>query len=210
MQPHRVVYTQVKTIMLTTTKEKGNCIMKRTHTGWSAEEDALLLHEVNRAKRTHAPLQAAFDAVAKMTARRPNSVRNRYYTQLKEQSDPEPLFVPFTETESDELIRSVLLARAKGQSVRACTLELAGGDTRRMLRYQNKYRALLKSCPDRIARIRADLAASGLETPDPYTPDPNAPRVGRPPKSTVPTTAIKRLLDALYNDLLALSRGEVG
>lgn len=183
--------------------------MKRTHTGWSAEEDKLLLDAVRSAKNAHTSLQAAFETVADVTERRPNSVRNRYYAELRDAKKSEPLFQPFTDSESDALIRAVLLARAGGRSVRACTLELAGGDTRRMLRYQNKYRAMLKNCPDRIREIREILAKEGHETSDPYTPDPHLPRVGRPPKTPIPATAIRRLLDALYDDLLALSRGEV-
>ena len=184
--------------------------MKRSHTGWTAEEDRMLLHAVAEAKHGRGSLQSAFDAVAKMTGRRPNSVRNRYYTELKQQTTDEPLFVPFTEAESDELVRQVLLARAEGLSVRACTMRLADGDTRRMLRYQNKYRALLKNSPERVERIRKTLSEQGFDTPDPYRPDPDAPRIGRPKKATVPAAAIRRLLDALYQDLLALSKGEAG
>lgn len=183
--------------------------MKRTHTGWSAEEDNLLLDAVEQARRAHTPLQAAFESVADATARRPNSVRNRYYSELRVRENAEPLFTPFTDSESDALIRAVLLARAEGQSVRACTMALAGGDTRRMLRYQNKYRAMLKNCPDRINGMRSLLEKEGFQTPDPYMPDPHLPRVGRPPKVPIPATAIRRLLDALYDDLLALGSGEV-
>lgn len=183
--------------------------MKRMHTGWSADEDALLLSEAQRAKEEHTPLQAAFDAVGAKTARRPNSVRNRYYGALKARTPGEPLFVPFTDDESDALLREVLKAQAEGLSVRACTLRLAGGDMRRMLRYQNKYRALLRSDPDRVRRVRDALSAEGVPTPDPYRkPDPHTPRVGRPPLRPNPVPApameIRRLLDALYDELVAL------
>ena len=141
--------------------------MKRTHTGWSAEEDNLLLNAVEQARRAHTPLQAAFESVADATARRPNSVRNRYYSELRVRENAEPLFTPFTDSESDALIRAVLLARAEGQSVRACTMALAGGDTRRMLRYQNKYRAVIKSRPDYVQDIVEKLKSQGVacETP---------------------------------------------
>ena len=184
--------------------------MKRTHTGWSAEEDKLLLDAVRSAKNAHTSLQAAFETVADVTERRPNSVRNRYYTALRGGADPEPLFQPFSDDEADALVRAILLGRAEGLSVRACTLRLAEGDTRRMLRYQNKYRALLKSDPHRVAAVRAALAAEGRPTPDPYQPDPHAPRVGRPPKTLapIPASAIRQLLDALYEDLVALAKGD--
>ena len=89
--------------------------MKRTHTGWSAEEDKLLLDAVRSAKNAHTSLQAAFETVADVTERRPNSVRNRYYAELRDAKKSEPLFQPFTDSESDALIRAVLLARAGGR-----------------------------------------------------------------------------------------------
>ncbi|MBR0081523.1 MAG: Myb-like DNA-binding domain-containing protein [Clostridia bacterium] len=180
--------------------------MKQTHFGWSAEEDALLLKKAREAKASGASMQSAFQSVAEQTNRMPNSVRNRYYTALKDAAAP-PQFVPFTERESDELVRSVLLAKEKGESVRACTLRLAEGDTRRMLRYQNKYRAMLRSTPDRVRAIRESLLREGYQVPDPFREEPS-PHVGRPRKATLPMAAIRRLLDALYDDLVALSCGE--
>ena len=183
--------------------------MKRTHTGWSAEEDKLLLDAVRSAKNAHTSLQAAFETVADVTERRPNSVRNRYYTQLKPIGAAEPSFCPFSEEETDRLLRTVLLAQADGRSVRACTLEMANGDTRRMLRYQNKYRALLKAQPDRVMRIRSELSAQGISVPDPFVRDPNRPHVGRPPKQSRELEhSIRALLDNLYRSLIALTQNE--
>ena len=76
--------------------------------------------------------------------------------------------------------------------------------------YRTRKKARYPAPQEDLARaIREILAKEGHETPDPYTPDPHLPRVGRPPKTPIPATAIRRLLDALYDDLLALSRGEV-
>ena len=55
--------------------------------------------------------------------------------------------MPFTEPEVEQLVENVLRGRAKGQSVRACLQELSGGDHSLMLRYQNKYRSVLKNRP---------------------------------------------------------------
>lgn len=183
--------------------------MKEPHTGWTDAENAALLKAAAEARRARLPLKTAFDAIASATRRRPNSVRNHYYTQLKPTEKCEPAFLPFSEEETDRLLKAVLLARANGQSVRACTLAMANGDTRLMLRYQNKYRALLKAQPDRVKRMCAALRQDGHAVPDPYLRDPEAPHVGRPPK-LAPTAQhrIRALLDALYRDLVALTGEE--
>ena len=162
--------------------------MKEPQRGWSEQEDAALLRAADAARKKHLPLKSAFDQIADALNRRPNSVRNRYYTQLKPIGAAEPSFCPFSEEETDRLLRTVLLAQADGRSVRACTLEMANGDTRRMLRYQNKYRALLKAQPDRVMRIRSELSAQGVD--------------GRGKRS------IRALLDNLYRSLIALTQNE--
>lgn len=183
--------------------------MKGTHTGWTEEEDAALKRTVHDARKKRLPLKAAFDEIARETDRKPNSVRNHYYTQLKPAETAEPAFLPFTEEETDRLLNTVLLALGQGQSVRACTLTMANGDTRRMLRYQNKYRALLKSHPQRVKDARSALIRQGHAVPDPFVRDPDAPRVGRPPKpSGELETRIRALLDTLLTNLLALTQGE--
>ncbi len=183
--------------------------MKGTHTGWTEQEDRALLETVLNARRMRLPLKTAFDAIAERTDRRPNSVRNHYYTQLKPVEKAEPTFLPFSEEETDRLLTAVLEALAKGQSVRACTLEMANGDTRRMLRYQNKYRALLKTQPERVKKTRAKLIAEGRLVPDPFVRDPDTPHVGRPPKAGCEMErSIRALLDTLYRNLIALTQGE--
>ena len=183
--------------------------MKETPRGWTDEENAALLKAAGAARQKRLPLKTAFDEVADALNRRPNSVRNHYYTQLKPQEAAEPAFLPFSDEETDRLLRTVLLAQANGQSVRACTLEMANGDTRRMLRYQNKYRALLKAQPERVLEMRRALTEQGHAVPDPFVRDPDSPHVGRPPKSTHELErGIRALLDALYRNLLALTQGE--
>ena len=180
--------------------------MKGTHTGWTEQEDQALLSAALDARKSRRPLKSVFDAIAEQTARKPNSVRNHYYTQLRTAERAEPSFLPFSEEETDRLLSAVLLAISNGQSVRACTLSMANGDTRRMLRYQNKYRALLKSQPDRVMRARSMLIEQGHTVPDPFVRDPDVPHVGRPPKASCELEArIRALLDTLLKNLLALT-----
>lgn len=179
------------------------------HTGWTQAEDEALKKAASDARKKRLPLKTAFDTIAAETNRRPNSVRNHYYTQLKTSEKAEPAFLPFSDEETERLLRTILLALSNGQSVRACTLELAEGDTRRMLRYQNKYRSLLRSQPEKVRRMRKALASEGYTVPDPFVRDPSVPRVGRPPKKAGDLERhLRALLDTLYRNLLALTQGE--
>lgn len=179
--------------------------MKRFTIGWTKEEDALLLEAAGGARKDRLPLSVAFDQVAAATGRKPNSVRNRYYTIRKSGAAASPAFVPFTEEESMRLIKTVLLAQTSGESVRACTLRLAGGDTKRMLRYQNKYRAILKSRPDCVRDALQQLEQEGTPARDPYQRQTAAP-VQRLASASGIETTIRMLLTALYDTMLELAQ----
>lgn len=154
--------------------------------GWSAGEEQLLFSQAEACRAENRPLRAAFEKVAAATGRRPNSVRNYYYARIKEQDLKESAlhagaFVPFSEGEIRQLLRTVLSAQAGGISVRACTLSMADGDNKAMLRYQNKYRSLLKTQPALVKQVAAELAGEGVYF-DPYTAA-GPSRAGRPRKS---------------------------
>jgi len=125
---------------------------RRGRAGWSERETNMLWDEVKTAGSSGLPLRNVFETVAHSTGRKPNSVRNYYYTNMKTGTTPPEIaslrvlpFMPFREGEAENLLRSVLTARSRGESVRACVLKLANGDRSLMLRYQNKYRALLRT-----------------------------------------------------------------
>lgn len=122
------------------------------------------------------PLKNVFETIASSTGRKPNSVRNFYYATLKAKAAPPEIatmrvlpFTPFRDEEVLSLLRKVLTARAQGVSVRACVLSLADGDRSLMLRYQNKYRAVLRTQPTLVSRIVEELRAEGIPCPDPCT-----------------------------------------
>ena len=143
---------------------------RREHTGWKNAEEELLWQEVEKARSEGRSLKSVFEAVARSTGRKPNSIRNHYYVRVRE--NPEsghcPAFVPFEEGEVRKLLTTVLTEQAKGVSVRACTLKMGGGDTRAMLRFQNKYRATVKNKPELVAEIVQELRNMGVPCVDPY------------------------------------------
>lgn len=154
--------------------ETGPGLGQHARTGWKDSEEAFLFSEVEKKRAAGEPLRAAFEAVAHTTGRKPNSIRNYYYAKLRSGAGAGEnilrgtAFVPFGEDETRALLRTVLTERAKGTSVRACTLAMGGGDTKTMLRYQNKYRALLRTNPALVKEVRAELMEAGLNVPDPY------------------------------------------
>ena len=79
------------------------------------------------------------------------------------QQHPQLLLRLFAETH--DLLRQVLTGCGQGMSVRACVMRMADGDHSRMLRYQNKYRAILKHHPEMIAQVRQELLAEGVAAP---------------------------------------------
>lgn len=138
--------------------------------GWSEAENRLLWETAEEAQQQGLPLKAVFDRIAQQTGRRPNSIRNYYYAQVRQQGgdDRHPArFVPFTQQEVDWLMEQVLIARSAGQSVRSCLQKLSGGDHSLMLRYQNKYRAVLKSRPEYVDGMVERLREQGVECETP-------------------------------------------
>ena len=134
--------------------------------GWSDAENRMLWETADEAQQQGLPLKAVFERIAEQTGRRPNSIRNYYYAQVRRQGgESHPArFVPFTQPEIDWLMEQVLVARAAGQSVRACLQKLSGGDHSLMLRYQNKYRAVVKSRPEYVRGLVEKLNEQGVET----------------------------------------------
>ena len=136
--------------------------------GWSDAEEKLLWETAEEAQDKGLPLKAVFEHIADRTGRKPNSIRNYYYQQVRERDADRPhaaRFTPFTQNEVDDLMRQVLTAVGQGQSVRACLSRISGGDHSRMLRYQNKYRTVLKHRPEMIEAVREELRREGLPYP---------------------------------------------
>lgn len=179
--------------------------------GWQQSEVEQLFEAVRDASRLGRPLRDVFDQMGERLNRRPNSIRNFYYARVKESPQLAPAQAPFRsfdERELSWLLREVLMGRGQGESVRACVTRLAGGDRSGMLRYQNKYRSILKNKPELLLETARELCAEGLPCPQNVLDCRRyaAPRdVAEPPHAKRPYEAlretrdpcVKRMLDAL-------------
>ncbi|MFA5675561.1 MAG: hypothetical protein WDA65_03480 [Christensenellales bacterium] len=140
-------------------------------TGWKDDEKLMLWDEIKKAQKIGAPLKRVFETVAQKTGRKPNSVRNYYYMKVKETGEIEQkptTFTPFTKEEIYTLLRTLLGSAASGDSIRGASLKLARGDKTLMLRYQNKYRSLIKNGRPLIEKVMADMDKAGEKYISPY------------------------------------------
>ena len=162
--------------------------------GYTEEEAKNLVEFIKEGKQKGKTLTYLFETYGLQKGRAKGSVRNYYYTLMKNEKGDERIvklldgselsvekIKEFTDEETDETIRSILAEKSKGLSVRRAIFNLAQGDDKLMLRLQNKYRNTLKKEPRRIAKIAKDMGlgeevargrASGKEKEDkPRLPD---------------------------------------
>lgn len=176
--------------------------------GWKTQEDELLFTEVERGRKEGKPLKTVFEGVARLTGRKPNSIRNYYYARIKEDESKanhaghNAAFVPFAKDEIRDLLRTVLTDQANGISVRACTLRMGNGDNKAMLRYQNKYRSVIKTNPELVREVVGKLREEGVNVVDPLESTVRAKRPGRPRKNA------QSLVDAISGVVNDLGRVE--
>ena len=119
--------------------------------GWQQEEIDLLFSAVKEAAENGRPLRDVFSEVGGQLSRKPNSIRNFYYARVREVPQLAARQAPlrtFTAEELHHLLRDVLVGRAG------------------MLRYQNKYRSVLKNRPEMLMEVANELRAEGLPCPD--------------------------------------------
>ena len=101
-----------------------------------------------QAKRDGVPLVDVFKEIAKKYNLSAGSIRNIYYLRLKNKSTSEltaKKIVPFSKEEEEEILRRILIARGKTNSMRSAFLTVANGDEKLALRYQNNIAICLKS-----------------------------------------------------------------
>lgn len=137
--------------------------------GWQQEEMDQLFRAISEGTAQGVPLRSVFEQMGQRLNRKPNSIRNFYYARIRDNPELAPgksTFRTFDEEELHQLLRDVLIARGQGESVRSCVTRRAGGDRSAMLRYQNKYRAILKNRPELLMEVAEELRSEGLPCPD--------------------------------------------
>ena len=138
--------------------------------GYTEEEAKSLVDFIKDGNQKGKTLTYLFETYGLQNGRAKGSVRNYYYTLMKNEKGDERIVKlldgtelsvekirEFTEEETDEVLRSILEEKSKGLSVRRAIFNLSGGDDKLMLRLQNKYRNTLKKEPERIAEIALEL-----------------------------------------------------
>jgi hypothetical protein len=181
-----------------------------TRSGWSEAEEELLRERLSNAAHEGTPLREVFDTVAGETGRKPNSVRNYYYTAMRSRIEgkEEPAlvrrerssFTPFTDEEIRQLLKSILAKQASGMSVRACAMTLGDGNRSRMLRFQNKYRSLLKNRRALVEDVMRSMEADGLPYVNPYGLDGRDSLADEPEEREDGRTLAREMLDAFEEE----------
>lgn len=132
--------------------------------GYTEEEATGLIEYIYTGKNAGKTLSYLFETYGKEHSRAKGSVRNYYYSLLKLKGDERVdrllegkdlqagSIRPFTEEETDEMLKKIFMEKRKGYSVRRAIMNVAQGDGRLMLRMQNKYRNLLKKQPERLEK----------------------------------------------------------
>lgn len=134
--------------------------------GYTEEEAKSLVEYIKAGKSKGKTLTYLFEAYGLERGRAKGSVRNYYYALMKNEKNDERIvqlldgsslsvekIKEFTDEETEKTLKSILLEKSKGVSVRRAILELAKGDDKLMLRLQNKYRNTLKKEPQRLVEL---------------------------------------------------------
>ncbi len=143
--------------------------------GYTEEEAKSLINYVCEGVNSGNTLSGIFASYAKKTGRAKGSVRNYYYALLRSSGDKRvkellngtnlkaEKIVQFSDKETDEILKAILMQKSKGISVRRAVMNLSGGDSKLMLRYQNKYRNVLAKQPEKIEKLMKEC---GLNSSD--------------------------------------------
>ncbi|MBQ7339741.1 MAG: hypothetical protein IJW43_02670 [Clostridia bacterium] len=116
-------------------------------------------------------LTEIFSGYASKTNKANGTIRNLYYTIAKRSNSDEEFSkkllsgekiqvekkVEFSVEEEKRFAREILIKKAKGKSIRRAVLELSCGDQKLALRYQNKFRSMLKNKPETLQEIAIQI-----------------------------------------------------
>ena len=159
-------------------------------------------------------LSKAFEEFAAATGKSKGTVRNMYYAVAKKSREDKsfaekyfggtPITVQkiseFKDEEERELVKKILLGKKEGKSARKIIGELSDGDEKTALRYQNKYRNVLKNKQPLVGEIAAEIRAESGVFVDPVCIKSN--------NRLVPDTMLRRLQNEI-NSLLDRVTGKL-
>ena len=186
--------------------------------GYTEEEAKRLVEYIKDGRRTGKTLTKLFASYGAENGRARGSVRNYYYALMKNRKGDERIVKlldgsslkveeirEFTEEETDLALRSILIEKSKGLSVRRAITNLSQGDDKLMLRLQNKYRNVLKKQPERLEKIAEGMGLSEEERKKLL-------ESGRKPRPKVEREFLQRRLEneinALYDRLTQALKAE--
>lgn len=138
--------------------------------GYTEEEAKNLVEFIQEGKKKGKTLTYLFASYGLENGRAKGSVRNYYYTLMKNENHDERIVKlldgsdlsvekirEFTPEETDEVLKSILAEKSKGLSVRRAIFNIAKGDDKLMLRLQNKYRNTLKKQPEKLRELAKEM-----------------------------------------------------
>lgn len=144
---------------------------------WKTNEIKNLFKCVEKSKINGESLMTAFKKFAKSNNRKPNSVRNYYYEEIANLKNNEKrqkelnvdlskhqisTTIKFTLEETKSIVKEILRQKCLGKSTRCACLELANNDIQKMIRYQNKFRSVLKNNKQLYDQCLEELKREGL------------------------------------------------
>lgn len=150
----------------------GGIFMNKIN-GYTEDEAKKLVEYMSNGKKQGKTLSDLFASYAKKTGRAKGSVRNYYYALLRTTGDERvkkllrgkelkaEKITPFSEEETDRILKEILSRKSRGVSVRKAVFDLAGGDGKLMLRYQNKYRNVAGKQPERLEKLMRESGIGG-------------------------------------------------
>ncbi len=140
----------------------------------------MLVKEAEKAKAEGRSLSKVFECVAEKTGRKKGSVRNEYYSILKKAEKNAEFrkmmcvgdlktekIIEFEKAEARSLVKKILIGATFGKSVRRAISELTG-DPKTALRYQNKYRNMIKHKRREVEEILGEIEKTYGRAYDPY------------------------------------------
>ena len=120
-------------------------------------------------------LSNLFEEYGAISGKAKGTVRNLYYALAKKSNEDsefcqkhlggKPIVisksVEFDKNEERALIKTILSYKTGGKSVRSIIMQMAGGDAKTALRYQNKFRNAVKNKPKLIAELIEEIQSEG-------------------------------------------------